>query len=97
MKKKAKTKAEKDFHERVAELDCVLCGIAGHLQTSGTTVHHARAGQGMSQRAGHFIVAALCHDCHQGPLGIHGDRSLLKLANVSELDLVDITISRVFR
>ena len=89
--KKAKTQAERDYHELVASLPCVLCDALTDVQQTGTAVHHARTEQGLSQRASHWIVAALCHDCHQGPCGVHGDRSLLRIAKLSELDLVALT------
>jgi hypothetical protein len=56
------------------------------------TVHHLRTGQGKGQRASDYLTVALCPDCHQGPHGIHGDRSLLRIAKVEELDLLALTI-----
>ena len=89
--RKTKTQAERDYHELVASLPCVLCDALGEVQTGPTAVHHARTEQGMSQRASHWIVAALCHDCHQGDFGVHGNRALLRIAKLSELDLVAMT------
>lgn len=96
MAKKTKTRAEIRYHHEAAKLPCVLCSEIGMIQRAPTTIHHARTGQGMSQRASHWMVAALCRDCHQGPEGIHGDRSLLRVANLDELDLVAITTAKVF-
>lgn len=80
----------------IASLPCVLCELLGMPQTSKTDVHHIREGQGMSQRAADMLTIPLCHKgCHQGPQGIHGDRSLLRLAKVEELDLLDITLTKV--
>lgn len=97
MSKKAKTATERDYHELIARMPCALFSHLGEPQPSGTTVHHIRAGQGLSQRAGHFLVLPLCHEAHQGPGGIHGDRSLWRIAKVDELDLLDKTIEQVFR
>lgn len=77
---------------RIADMPCVLCSILGQRQVGRTYVHHIRAGQGMSQRASDFLTIPLCHDCHQGPHGIHGDRSLLRIARVEELDLLAAVI-----
>jgi hypothetical protein len=58
-------------------------------QTSKTDVHHIRHGAGIGQRNSDYLTIPLCHDqCHQGANGIHGDRSLLRIANVTELDLL---------
>lgn len=75
---------------RVAELPCVLCG-----EHPPSTVHHIREGQGMSQRASDYLTVPLCPDCHQGPHGIHGDRSILRVNKLSELDLLAMTIKQL--
>ena len=78
-------------------MPCVLCEAMGQAQASPTQVHHIRDGQGMSQRASHWLCVPLCVDCHTGPMGIHGDRSLMKIARVSEMDLLAMTIERARR
>lgn len=80
------TQAEKRYLDRVAELPCVLCG------TEGVQIHHAREGQGMAQRAQHWLAIALCPDCHTGPTGFHGNRQRLKAQKVDEMDLLARTI-----
>lgn len=88
------TKSERDHMARVASLPCVLCERLGQHQWTRTTVHHLRAGQGAGQRASNYLVVALCQDCHtDGRLGMHGDRTLLRIANVDELDLLGDTIA----
>jgi hypothetical protein len=89
----AATPAEREHMDRVAKLGCVLCFRLGLTQASKTDVHHVREDQGGAQRAPNWLVAALCHDrCHQGPHGIHGDRSLLRQAKCTELDLLAWTL-----
>lgn len=78
--------------DRVHSIQCVLCAKLGLVQRTPTTAHHVRTGQGASQRADDMLSAALCQDCHQGPQGVHGDRSRLKLAGVTELALVGLTL-----
>jgi hypothetical protein len=46
----------------------------------------------MAQRASNFLVAALCPSCHTGPLGVHGDKTMLRIHKMSELDLLAKTI-----
>ena len=71
---------------RVAELPCVVCG------TDGVQVHHIREAQGMAQRASNYLVVPLCPDCHTGPNGVHGDKSLMRIKKMSELDMLAATI-----
>ena len=89
------TAKESAYVARVRSLSCVLCDMLGQRQTTPTNVHHPREGQGMSQRADHFLSIALCQECHQGKLGIHGDRTLLRIAKVDEMDLLAATVERL--
>lgn len=89
------TKAEKRYMNRVAELGCVLCEIIGCEGDTPANLHHVREGQGMSQRAQNWLAIPLCPACHQGQHGIHGDKALLRLAKVDEMDLLARTIERL--
>jgi hypothetical protein len=60
-------------------------------------LHHIREGQGMSQRASNYMVVPLCPDCHRGPLGIHGNKAMLNMMKLGELDLLAMTVEKVFR
>lgn len=81
---------------RVKAMGCILCELLGMRQESATDAHHIRTGQGGAQRASDFLVIPLCHSgCHQGPRGIHGDRSLFRMAKVGELDLLAMVIERL--
>ena len=83
----------KQYMERVASIPCVLCSHLGEKQGSRTYVHHVREGKGASQRASDYLAVALCWGCHQGPHGVHGDRAFMKIAKLSELDLLAKTIA----
>lgn len=89
--------AERKHLDRVAGLPCGRCYMAGDWQIGKTFVHHIRTGQGMSQRASHFLTVPLCADCHQGDQGIHGDRTLWKIAKVDEMDVLAWTIEQLTR
>lgn len=82
--------AAKRHLARVHEVPCVLCGA------SPVEAHHAREGLGMSQRANDWLTIAACADCHRGPLGIHGDKSLLRIQKVSEMDLLARTLEALY-
>ncbi len=86
------TSDERAHIERVKHLDCQCCGAPGPCDA-----HHPREGQGMSQRAGHYTAIALCKACHQGPLGVHGDKTLMRIHKLSEIDMVDSTICAVMK
>lgn len=81
------TKAERAYMDRVAQQPCVLCGA------HGVQLHHAREGQGMSQKAQNWLVIALCPDCHTGKRGIHGDQTMLRIMKKDEMDLLADTIA----
>lgn len=46
----------------------------------------------MSQRASDWLTVPLCQECHTGPNGLHGNRSLLRIRKLEELDLLAMTI-----
>jgi hypothetical protein len=66
---------------RVKALDCSCCGAPGP-----TSAHHIVQGQ-------HYTTVALCHECHQGPHGWHGDRAYWRIRKLDELAALNITIA----
>lgn len=46
----------------------------------------------MAQRASNFLVVPLCPDCHTGPMGVHGDKTMMRIKKLSELDMLAQTI-----
>ena len=90
-KKRNGSSAGKRHMARVAQLPCVLCGA------HGVQVHHLREGEaaGAGQRAHDQISIPLCVTCHTGPHGVHGDKSLLRLHKVTEIDLLARTIEQL--
>ena len=80
------TKSEKKWMDNVAQLPCALC------EAQPVEVHHIREGQGMAQRASNFLTIPLCPSCHRGPNGVHGDKTMMRIKKVSELDLLAQTI-----
>lgn len=59
----------KDFHERVASLGCVICRRREEHGYVPASVHHIAPG---SSKRSEWSVAPLCHEHHQGRLGLHG-------------------------
>ena len=91
------TKAEKSYLSIIGASECVCCRLLSREQEGRTFVHHIRERQGMSQRAPHYLGIPLCFACHQGPNGIHGDRALLRILKLTELDLLAETIAWLFK
>lgn len=50
-----------------------------------TNVHHLREDR---EARNDFLTLPLCKDCHQGPKGIHGDKTYLRMLKTSELGLL---------
>lgn len=84
-------KLEQAWMDAVAKLPCATCGVYG------VHVHHIRTCQGKSQRASNFLVLPLCPSCHQGPQGVHGDKTMMRIMKTDELGLLADTIEAVFR
>ena len=87
------SKRERDHLGRVAALGCLLCGQPAQ-------VHHLRAGQGMGQRASHFLTVPLCSDHHtDGGEGVafHASPRQFEALYGTELDLLARTIERLTR
>ena len=87
-----RSKHESDYLGRVKSLECVLCSLLGQPQTSVTEAHHIRTGHGLGDRASDYLTVALCVDCHRGTHGFHGTKALMKIAKLSELDLLAETV-----
>lgn len=64
---------------------------------SGARFGVAVVKKGIAMRAGDYLTIPLCYECHQGKLGIHGDKTYLKIFKMSELDLLNETIKRVYK
>ena len=76
----------KEYMGIIAQMPCALCG------DRPVHVHHIREGQGMAQRASDFLTIPLCPSCHTSSVGVHGDKTMLRIMKKSELDLLADTI-----
>lgn len=80
---KAITRAESAHMARVKESGCAVCGAGGVVEA-----HHIKQGR-------HFTTIGLCPDCHRGPMGIHGDRTMWRIHKMDEIDALNETLRRV--
>jgi hypothetical protein len=49
----------------------------------------------MGDRASDFLTVALCVDCHRGTHGFHGTKALMRIAKLSEMDLLAETVRQM--
>jgi hypothetical protein len=83
--KRAATKRESAWMGRVKGMRCICCQLLDHRQEQPTDVHHIREDR---EDRNNWLVLPLCWSCHQGPLGVHGDKSFLRLLQMSEWALL---------
>lgn len=90
-------KREREHMGRISRMECICCYLLGRKQQSKTDVHHVRVGHGGAQRAGDFCTVPLCHDdCHQGKNGVHGDQTYLRILKMTQIDLLNATLERLY-
>lgn len=77
------TPSESRHMQRVKELPCGLCGAP-----PPSAAHHVRQHR-------HYAVIPLCHACHHGKQGIHGNKTLWRVYKRDELDVLNDTIRRL--
>lgn len=80
---------------RVASLGCVVCRMLGNGYVP-CQVHHIREGQGMSERAMHYLTIGLCPEHHTdgGPgVAIHADKQWFERLYGDELHLLGCVIA----
>lgn len=77
------TKAQREHLARVKEQACAVCDTPGP-----SSAHHIRQDQP-------YTCVALCWECHQGPNGWHGNKTLWRVRKFDELDALNVTIGRL--
>jgi hypothetical protein len=78
---------------RIAAMDCLVCKLLSMKQESKTDVHHIREGR---EPRNDWLTLPLCHEsCHQGPRGVHGDKTYLRMLKMSEYELLAMVIEEV--
>lgn len=82
-KNKRTSTAERIHLAAIKQLPCSVCDAPGPSEA-----HHIK-------QSSAWTCVALCDECHRGPLGIHGDKTLLRIHKLDELDLLAVTIGRL--
>lgn len=81
---KAISRTESQHMARVKESGCAVCGAGGYVEA-----HHLQQGC-------HFTVVGLCPECHRGPMGIHGDKTMWRIHKVNEIEALNETLRRIY-
>lgn len=80
---KAISRAESAHMARVKLTSCVLCDAPPPSEA-----HHVKQGL-------HFATVALCTECHRGSLGVHGDKTMMRIRKWDEIDCINETLRRI--
>jgi hypothetical protein len=87
------TKASRAHMGRVKRMSCVCCRLMGSTQTSVSDVHHIRQDR---EERNDWLTIPLCHNsCHQGPLGVHGDKTFLRILKLTEWGLLAVVMEEL--
>lgn len=73
--KQPKAKPRPDYLAAVRQLPCCICAAWGMPQTTPTTAHHVICGRYGQRKTPDIMAVPLCWFHHQGPDGIHSNRS----------------------
>lgn len=88
------TAAAKRHMGRVAAMTCICCTLLGMRQEWPTEVHHIRQDR---EARNDFLTLPLCSEgCHKGPLGVHGDKTYLRMLQMTEWGLLACVIERLY-
>ena len=77
---------------RIKAMRCICCELLSMEQTSPTDCHHIREDR---EARSDFLTLPLCRPCHQGELGVHGDKTFLRMLKMSEWGLLAATLERM--
>lgn len=78
------TSGESAHMGKVKESGCAVCGAGPYVDA-----HHIKQGA-------HFVVVGLCKECHTGPMGIHGDKTMWRIHKMEEIDALNETLRRIY-
>ena len=83
------TKAALEHMARIKQLQCICCTLLGRRQESVTDAHHIREDR---EARNDWLTIPLCYECHRSSLGVHGDKTYLRMLKMSEWGLLAATI-----
>ena len=93
--KEPKAKKDPRHLARVAELPCCVCEAFGGPQIGPTYVHHTICGRFGQEKTPDRQAIPLCWDHHQGPRGIHTDKSAWVQEYGDDRDYIAATLDKL--
>ena len=88
------TAAESAHMGRIKAMPCICCRLLMCAQEYGTDVHHIIVND---QPRNHWLTIPLCWGCHQGPKGVHGDKTFLRMLKMSEWTLLAFVMAELMQ
>lgn len=88
------TEAESAHMGRIKGLACICCTLLRCAQSYPTDVHHIIVND---QPRNHWLTIPLCWSCHQGPKGVHGDKTFLRILKVTEWTLLAYVMAELMK
>lgn len=85
---RALTRSEAAHLYRVKMSGCAVCGKESSEDVPADA-HHIKQGE-------HYTTIGLCKACHQGPMGIHGDKTLWRIHKMDETTALNETLRRIY-
>lgn len=82
--KRAMSLSERGHVQRVKESGCAVCDAGGVVEA-----HEIEQGLW-------WTSIGLCPECHRGPQGIHGDKTLWRIRKMDEIKALNETLRRVY-
>jgi hypothetical protein len=80
--------------DRVSRMKCICCELLDMEQMWPVEVHHIRQDR---EERNDFLTLPLCSEgCHKGRLGVHGDKTYLRMLQMSEWGLLACVIERLY-
>lgn len=86
--------AERAHMGRVKRMACICCTLLQARQQHPTDVHHIIVND---QPRNHWLTLPLCWSCHQGPKGVHGDKTFLRILKMTEWTLLGFVLAELMR
>lgn len=77
------------------ETKCVVCEAFGEIQIGPTYAHHTICGRYSSERTPDREAIGLCWDHHQGPRGIHTDKSAWVQEYGEDRDYIPVVLDKL--
>lgn len=95
------TKDERNHYDKLAQLGCIVCNLAG-LGYSPAEIHHIKSGNaGMGKKSHWSLAIPLCANHHRNggyTVAIHAGKKAFEAAvGMTEVELLNATLNRLER